>query len=80
MHNEIRRLIDALREEAIMREGLAEELSGLADQYDRNGNHPRADGMRSLSRHHRIRSMQAYAQIAAITSKYSHFFRGRSYL
>jgi len=75
MHNEIQRLIDALREEAIMKEGLAQDLAGLADQYGRNGNHPRAEGMRNLSRHHRIRSMQAYAQIAALTSKYTCFLK-----
>lgn len=72
MHNEIRRLIDALREEATMKEELAQELAGLADQYGRSGNHPRAEGIRNLSRHHRIRSMQAHAQITALTSKYKY--------
>jgi signal transduction histidine kinase len=72
MHNEIRRLIDALRAEAITKEELAQELAELADQYRRNGNHLRAEGMRNLSRHHRIRSIQAYAQIAALLSKYTY--------
>ena len=77
MHNEIGRLIDALREEAIMKEGLAHELAGLADQYGRNGNHPRAEGFRNLSRHHRIMSMQANAQVAALISEYTNAIKKR---
>jgi signal transduction histidine kinase len=75
MRDEVRQLIDALREEAVMKEGLAHELANLADEYEQNDHHLRAEGMRSLSRHHRIRCMQVGAQIAALTDQYAHLLR-----
>lgn len=72
MKNEVGRLIDALREGAIIEEGLAQHLADLADRYGRNGDHPRAEGMRNLSRYHRIRSMQANAQIASFIFKFKY--------
>lgn len=58
-----------------MKEGLAHELADLADHYEQNARHLRADGMRSLSRHHRIRITQIGAQIAALTAEYVNLFR-----
>lgn len=75
MRDEIRWLINTLCKEAITKDGLAQELADLADQDSQNGNHRRAEGMRNLSRHHRVISMQTRAQIAALVVEYAHLFR-----
>lgn len=78
MRDEVRQLIKALDEEATRKEEFAKELAALAEQYKRNGNHLRAEAMINQSRHQRIRSMQAYAQIAALTTHYSYLLKANT--
>jgi hypothetical protein len=71
MRNEVRHLIDVLSEAAIGEETFAQELAELADQYGQR-DHLLAEGTRNLSRHHRIRSLHARAQLACLAGQYAH--------
>lgn len=64
-----RRVLDAKTQEIILDEGFARDLAEVAYTMQQDGHHVVAEGMRNLSRHHRIRGLKARAEIMILASE-----------
>lgn len=69
MSLKFRRLIDEKSKEVVVGEGFARELAEVAHALQQGGHSVIAEGMRNLSRHHRVRGMRVRAEIAVLSGQ-----------
>jgi len=70
MRDAVRSLIEEPLRAIVVEEGVARECAEIAHTCRQEGGHEIAGGIQSLARHHRVKAVEARAQVAALKATY----------
>lgn len=71
VHEQVLKLMQVLVRDGTTYETSAAEIALAADIFEQNGSFGEAEAMRVVARNHRIRVLEAQAQIAALRCQYA---------